>query len=69
MFLGNESFRIDIEFSFSLAVRHPRCVGSITKTLCITRTVKHNYNLSISTVRIQLHVSALYLGHLQVHTF
>jgi len=34
--------------------------------LCITRTVEHNYILSSSTVRIQLHVSALYVGHLQV---
>ena len=29
-----------------LEVRHPRCVGSITKKLCITCTVKHNYNSS-----------------------
>ena len=29
--------------------------------LCITRTVKHNYILLISTVRIQLHVSVLYV--------
>ena len=34
--------------------------------MCITRTVKHNYILPISTVRIQLHVSVLYVGHLQV---
>ena len=39
------------------------------RILCITRTVKHNYNSSISTVRIQLHVSALYVGHLQVEIF
>ena len=37
--------------------------------LCITRTVKHNYILPISTVRIQLHVSVLYVGHLQVEIF
>ena len=37
--------------------------------LCITRTVKHNCNSPISTVRIQLHVSALYVGHLQVEIF
>jgi hypothetical protein len=29
-------------------------------------TVTHNYILLSSTVRIQLHVSALYVGHLQV---
>jgi hypothetical protein len=49
----------------SLDVRHPRCVGSIT-ILCITRTVEHNYISPSSTVCIQLHVSALYVGHLQV---
>ena len=36
------------------------------RTLCITRTVKHNYILAIGTVRIQLHVSVLYVDHLQV---
>ena len=36
------------------------------RILSITGTVKHN-NISLSsTVRIQLHVSALYVGHLQV---
>ena len=44
-------------------------LDSITKNFCITRTVKHNYILPISTVRIQLHVSALYVGHLQVEIF
>jgi len=34
--------------------------------LCTTRTVEHNYILPSSTVGIQLHVSALYVGHLQV---
>ena len=33
--------------------------------LCITRTVEHNYILPSSIVGIQLHVSALYVGHLQ----
>jgi len=33
---------------------------------CISLTVEHNYISSSSTVGIQLHVSALYLGHLQV---
>ena len=48
-------------------VRHPRCVGSITKNfLCITHTVEHNYISTSSTVGIQLRVSALYVGHLQV---
>ena len=47
-------------------VRHPRCVGSITKNFCITHTVEHNYISPSSTVGIQLHVSALYVGQLQV---
>jgi len=34
--------------------------------LCITHTVEHNYISPSSTVCIQLHVSALYVGHLQV---
>ena len=47
--------------------RHPRCVGSITKNFCVLHnTVEHNYISSSSTVGIQLHVSALYVGHLQV---
>jgi len=47
-------------------VRHSRCVGSITKNfLCITHTVEHNYISPSSTVGLQLHVSALYVGHFQ----
>jgi len=34
--------------------------------LCITYTVEHNYISPSSTVGITLHVSALYVGHLQV---
>ena len=41
----------------------------LQRILCITRTVKHNYILPISTVRIQLHVSVLYVVHLQVEIF
>ena len=48
-------------------VRHPRCVGSVTKNfLCITRIFEHNYISPSSTVRIQLHVLALYVGQFQV---
>jgi len=49
-------------------VRHPRCVGSITKNFCAlhTHTIEHNYISPSSTVGIQLHVSALYVGHLRV---
>jgi len=49
-------------------VRHPCSVGSITKKKknYITHTVEHNYISPSSTVSIQLHVSALYVGHLQV---
>ena len=42
-------------------------VSSITKNfLCVTHTAEHNYISPSSTVGIQLHVSALYVGHLQV---
>ena len=34
--------------------------------LCITNTVEHDYTSPTSTVGLQLHVSALYVGHLQV---
>jgi len=37
--------------------------------LCITHTVEHNYTSPSSTVGIQLHVSALYVGHLQDLTY
>jgi hypothetical protein len=46
-------------------VRHPRCVGSITKNFY---EVEHNYISSSITLGLQLHVSALYVGHLQVVT-
>jgi hypothetical protein len=36
------------------------------RILCITHTVEHNYISPSSTVGIQLHVSALCMGHLQV---
>ena len=40
---------------------------AVTKNfLCITHTVEHNYISPSSTVGTQLHVSALYVGHLQV---
>ena len=48
-------------------MHHPRCVGSVTKNFfCITHRVENNYISPSSTVGIQLHVSALYVGHLQV---
>ena len=34
--------------------------------MCITHTVEHNYISPSSTVGIQLHVSALYVGHLEI---
>jgi len=45
----------------------PNILMLITKNFsCITLKVEHNYISSSSTVGIQLHVSALYVGHLQV---
>ena len=50
-------------------VRHPRCVGSIAKNFCVLRNeVEHKYILSSITLGLQLHVSVLYVGHLQVAT-
>ena len=50
-------------------VRLPRCVGSTTKNFCILdNVVEHNYISSSITLGLQLHVSALYVGHLQVVT-
>ena len=44
-------------------VRHPRCVGSITKNFsCITLTVEHYYISSSSTVGIQLHYKWIILS-------
>ena len=40
--------------------------GNNKEFLCIKHTVEHNYISPSSTVGIQLHVSALYVGHLQV---
>ena len=53
-------------FIIFFEVRHPRCVVSKAEFLCITHTVEHNYISLSSTVGIQLHVSFLYVGHLQV---
>ena len=44
----------------------PLCWFNNKEFLCITHTAEHNYISSSSTVGIQLHVSALYVGHLQV---
>ena len=42
-------------------VRHPRCVGSMTKKfLCITHTFEHNSISPSSTVGIQLVVVLVY---------
>ena len=42
---------------------------AITKNSCVLHnTVEHNYISSSSTLGLQLHVSALYVGHLQVVT-
>ena len=44
----------------------PLCWLNKKEFLCITHTVEHNYISPNSTVGIQLHVSALYVGHFQV---
>jgi len=66
------------------AVPHPRHSGHVAANgtpgtaiqvalnnkefLCITHTVEYNYISSSSALELQLHVSALYVGHLQVVT-
>ena len=49
-----------------LEVRLPRCVGSITRNFVYYTYSRTQLYLPSSTVGIQLHVSALYVGHLQV---
>ena len=44
----------------------PLCWFNNKEFLCITHTAEHNYISPSSTVGIQLHVSALYVGQLQV---
>ena len=69
--MKTHSFSFQLTFlvirASNIEVRHHHCVGSITKNfLCLTHTVENNYISSSSTVGIQIHVSALYVGHLQV---
>ena len=54
-------------FCLLISLSHyPKTVMYNKEFFCITHTVEHNSILSSSTVGIQLHVSALYVGHLQV---
>ena len=55
-----------IQFFYFLGASSPLCWFSNKEFLCITHTVEHNYISPSSTVGIQLHVSALYVVHLQV---
>jgi len=57
---------LDLFTWFLLGASSPLCWFNNKEFLCITHTVEHNYISSSSTVGIQLHVSALYVGHLQV---
>jgi len=50
----------------NLEVRHPRYVGSINKEFCVLHVQSNTTIFYSSTVRIQLHVSALHTGYLQV---
>ena len=71
---GTWKWRLEINgtksshITFTLRRGHcpPVYINQSQRILCITRTVEHNYILPNSTVRIQLHVSVLYVGHLQV---
>jgi len=53
---------VNYTFTFTLAANF----ASDNEFLFITHTVEHNYISPSSTIGIQLHVSALYVGHLQV---
>ena len=47
-----------------------KTLGAVTNNFCILHnTVEHNCISSSSTLGLQLHVSALYVGHLQVVTW
>ena len=48
-----------------LTGRNQRFGHNNKEFLCITHTVEHNCISPSSTAGIQLHVSALYVGHLQ----
>ena len=60
----------EIDFAFAGQRNEPlpklHFIPENKEFLCITHTVKHNYISPSSTVGIQLHVSALYFGYLQV---
>jgi len=58
---GQSNIKYKTIVNFEL--RHPRCVGSITKNSFITHTVEHNYISPSSTVGIQLHPLVTALGH------
>ena len=47
----------------------PLCWFNSKEFLCITHTVEHNYISPSITLGLQLRVSALYVGHLQVVTW
>ena len=47
----------------------PLCWFNNKESLCTTHAVEHNYISSSSILGLQLHVSALYVGHLQVVTW
>ena len=55
--------RTQLYFTQQYSRNTTTCFGPIL--LCITHTVEHNYISPSSTVGIQLHVSALYVGRIQ----
>jgi len=58
--------KVLVKIKAHFVVRHPCCVGSITKNLVYYTYSRTQLYFPSSTVGIQLHVSALYVGHLQV---
>jgi len=53
-------------YTTAVCASSPLCWFSNKEFLCITHTFEHNYISPSSTVGTQPHVSALYVGHLQV---
>jgi hypothetical protein len=56
-------YKVNYTFTFTLAADF---ASDNKEFLFITHTVEHSHISPSSTVGIQLHVSALYVGHLQV---
>jgi len=62
-----KSFKFTLKYTI-ISLLHVSVFNDHKEFLCITHTVEHNYISSSSAPGLQLHVSALYVGHLQAVT-